>query len=299
MIEAVSNLNYVADIGTIILYVIILGLSLNMVVGYIGYLNLGHVGFWAIGSYTYTLLFMNGVHFFLALLAGGILAGISGFILGLPTLKLKSHYIAIASLGFTLIVYSLMINLTELTRGPLGIPGIPRPTILGISFDDNVPYFLLSATVTMLVGVIIYRLLNSPWGKILETIREDDIAAQALGKNTFQYKLQAFTLSAFFAGIAGGVYSSFFQYIGGPTAFSIPQLVFLLTVVMVGGAGSFWGSIVGSVIIVLLYEGVRFIPLEPNLVGPIQQATFALILILIMLFRPRGIMGKKVQMFHK
>lgn len=299
MLEALTNSEYLLGFFNNIIYLAILGLSLNMVIGYIGYLNLGHVGFWAIGSYTYTILLMNGTDYFLALLAGGLLAALSGLILGLPTLKLKSHYIAIASLGFTYIVYSLIINLTDLTRGPLGIPGIPRPTIFGMSFDNNLAYFLLSLAVAVVVSIIVYRLLHSPWGKILETIREDDIASQSLGKNTFRYKIQVFTISAFFAGIAGGVYSSFYQYIGGPTSFFIPQLIILLAIVMAGGAGSFWGSIVGAFVIWTAYEIVRFLPLEPTMVGPLQQSAYALILIGIMLFRPRGIMGKKTQMFHK
>lgn len=299
MLEALTNPEFLLAFGTNVIIMAMLSLSLNMVMGYIGYLNLGHVGFWAIGAYTYTLLFMSGTNFFLALLAGGLLAGLSGFLLGLPTLRLKGHYIAIASLGFTYIVYSLIINLTDLTRGPLGIPGIPRPTILGVSFDGSLLYFLLSLAVGLVVAGAIYLILKSPWGKILETIREDEIAAKSLGKNTFLYKLQAFTLSAFFAGIAGGIYSSFYQYIGGPTAFFIPQLIILLTIVMVGGAGSFWGSIVGALVVWTAYESVRFLPLEATMVGPIQQASYCLILILILIYRPRGIMGRKVKAFQR
>lgn len=299
MFEAITNPDYLLGFFNNVVILAILGLSLNMVMGYIGYLNLGHVGFWAIGAYTYTLLFMGGTNFFLALLAGGVLAGVSGFLLGLPTLKLKSHYIAIASLGFTYIVYSLIINLTEITRGPLGIPGIPRPTIFGISFDSNLMYFLLSLGVGIVCGLIIYKLLSSPWGKILETIREDEVAAKSLGKNTFKYKMQAFTMSAFFAGIAGGIYSSFYQYIGGPGAFFIPQLIILLTIVMVGGAGSFAGSIVGAGVVWAAYESVRFLPIEPTMVGPLQHSAYALILILIMIYRPRGIMGRNVKAFQR
>lgn len=299
MFEALTNPDYLLGFFNNVVILAILGLSLNMIMGYIGYLNLGHVGFWAIGAYTYTLLFMNGTGFFPSLLAGGFLAALSGLLLGIPTLRLKSHYIAIASLGFTYIVHSLIINLTDLTRGPLGIPGIPRPSIFGIDFDSSLMYFLLSLFVGITVAFIIYLLLRSPWGKILETIREDEVAAKSLGKNTFKYKLQAFMLSAFFAGIAGGIYSSFYQYIGGPVAFFIPQLIILLTIVMVGGAGSFWGSIVGAFVVWSAYESVRFLPIEPTMVGPLQQAAYALILIVIMIYRPRGIMGRKVKAFQR
>ncbi len=299
MFEIFTNTNYLLGFFNNVAFLILLGLSLNIIMGYVGYLNLGHVGFWAIGSYTYTILLMQGHDFFVCLFAGAIAAAIAGLILGLPTLKLRSHYIGIASLGFTYIVHSLSLNLTDITRGPLGIPGIPRPTIFGISFQPNHMYFLLSWAVTIVSGIIIYRLLHSPWGKILETIREDQVAAKTLGKNIFLYKIQAFIISAFFAGIAAGIYSSFYQYIGGTNSFFIPQLLLLLTIVMLGGAGSFWGSVVGAVIVWIMYEGVRFLPIEAGLVGPVQQATYASVLVLIMIFRPRGIMGKNVKILQK
>ncbi|MBU0667978.1 branched-chain amino acid ABC transporter permease [Patescibacteria group bacterium] len=299
MLAAIVNPGYIIGFLTNMVIFALLGLSLNIIIGYIGYLNLGHVGFWAIGAYTYTLLLMNGTNYFVALLAGGVAAGISGLLLGIPTLKLKSHYIAIASLGFTYIVYSLVINLNDLTRGPLGIPGIPRPVIFGIDFSGDLAYLILSIIIVSISCLIIYILLRSPWGRILETIREDEIASKSLGKNIFKYKIQAFILSAFFAGIAGGIFASFHEYIGGPGAFFLPQLLFILSVVMMGGAGSFWGSIVGAAALMTMYEAVRFLPIEATLVGPTQQASFALVLILIMIIHPRGIMGRKIKTFQK
>ena len=287
-------LDYFYNLITLLAFLSLLTLSLNIITGYIGYLNLGHVGFWAFGAYTFAILTFSGVNFLLAMLAAGIIAGITGFILGLPTLRLKSHFIAIVSLGFLYITYSLIINLDGITRGPLGIAGIPRPSLFGYDFQDNFSLMLLTLTISAICGFILYRVLHSPFGKVLETIREDEIAAKALGKNTYMYKLQAFILSAFFAGIAGALSASYFNYIG-PGGFGIHQEIFFVAALMVGGAGSYWGSFLGTAIILSIEEISRFAPLAPNLVGPIRAIIYALILICVMLWRPNGILGKKLK----
>ncbi len=291
-------MDYFYNLITLLAFLSLLTLSLNIVTGYVRYLNLGHVGFWAFGAYTFAILTLAGVNFITAMLAGGIMAGITGLILGLPTLRLKSHFIAITSLGFLYITYSLIVNLEGLTRGALGIAGIPRPNLFGYSFQDNFSLMLLTLIITAVSGFIIYRVLHSPFGKVLEAIRDDEIATKALGKNTYWYKLQAFILSAFFAGIAGALSASYFNYIG-PSGFAVAQEVFFLAALMVGGAGTFWGSVLGTIIIQGIEEISRFIPFTPNVVGPVRAIVYALILISIMLWHPNGIMGKKIKHFER
>lgn len=287
----------IANLIIIAIYSIVV-LCINLIMGYIGYQQLGGAGFYGVGAYTFAILTLQGIPFFICLLAGGFTAGLSGLLLGLPTLRLKSHYIAITSLGFLYIVYSLIINLNDLTRGPLGIPGIPRPTIFGYTFNDNFSLLLLILPITFVIWLIIYRLVNSPFGKILETIRENDLAAKTLGKNTYAYKLQTYIISAFFTGIAGGLGASFFNFIG-PNDFFVNPSIFFITCVMLGGAGSFWGSIVGTSALWSLFLFVKFLPIPPNAVGPAKWMSYSLILILIMIFRPRGIMGRKIRSFEK
>jgi len=291
-------IDYFIHLFTMFLLLGMLTLCLDIIVGYVGYLNLGHVAYWAIGSYTYALLVTKGTPFLLAMLAAGIVTGFSGLLLGIPTLRLKTHYIAIASLGFMIITTAFLVNLTDLTRGPLGIPGIPRPTILGYTFQSEFSFFLLTIVVSLIVGFLIYRILHSPFGKVLETIREDEVAAKALGKNTFAYKLQANVLSAFFVGIISALSASFFQYIS-PLGFGVPQLIFFLAALMVGGAGSFWGGLLGAVIIQGIEEISRFLSLPPNAIGPLRTMIYATILILIMLYRPNGLLGKKLKAFER
>lgn len=284
--------DYLLNFATTLVIMSMLTLCLNVIIGYVGYLNLGHVGIWAIGSYAYALLALKGVPFVLAMLGGGVAAAIAGLLIGLPTLRLKSHYIAIASLGLSYIVYSLLLNLTDITRGPLGLPGIPRPAFFGMQFQTPWSFFLLTLGISVLVGFLIHRILHSPFGKILETIREDEIAAKALGKNTYLYKLQAFVISSFFVGIISALSASFFQYIS-PLGFQVEQLVFFLAALTVGGAGTFWGPVVGTVLLLSVQELIRFVSLSPNTVGPVRTMLYALILIVIMLYRPQGLVGKK------
>ncbi len=290
--------DYILNLLTLIIIMSMITLCLNVIIGYIGYLHLGLVGIWAVGSYAYALMAVHGFPFFVAMLGGGIFAGAAGLLLGLPTLRLKSHYFGIASLGLMYIVYSLLLNLTDLTRGPLGIPGILRPTLFGISFSGPAMYFVLTLAVSLVVGFLLYRILKSPFGKILETIREDEIAAKALGKNTYAYKLQAFVLSSFFVGIISALSASYFQYIS-PTGFQVEQLIFFLAALMVGGAGSFWGGIVGAFVLLTIQELTRFIPLTPNAVGPVRTMIYALLLIFVMLYKPDGLMGKKMKVYQR
>ncbi len=278
---------------------IILTLTLNLIVGYLGVLNLGHPGFYGTGAYTYALLSLHGVSFPLAVLSSAGLSALLGFFLGLSSLRLRSHYMAIASLGFLIIVLSLIVNLPSLTRGPLGIPGIPKPELFGYTFQSNFSFFLLSIVFTFFIALFLYRLIHSPFWKIVEAIREDEIAAQTLGKNTLKYKLQVFVLSAFFAGIGGALLASFLGFINVQT-FNIDELIFVICMVVVGGMASFWGSIVGATLLVLLDESVRFFTFVPSqIIGPVRFSLFGLVLIFFMIFRPNGILGKRTNIFSK
>jgi len=291
-------LDYLIHLAAEFIILSMLTLCLDIIIGFVGYLNLGHVAFWAIGSYTYALLMLHGVPFFVSMVAAGVVAGIAGFLIGLPTLRLKGHYIAIATLGFMYITGAFLSNLTDVTRGPLGLPGIPRPTIFGFYFGSDFLFLGLTVAISLVVALLIYKILHSPFGKILETIREDEVAAKALGKNTFGYKLQANVVSAFFVGIMSALSASFFQYIG-PTDFEVPRMIFFLAALMIGGAGSFWGGLLGAVVILGLEECTRFIALPPNAIGPIRTMIYAVILIAVMLYKPNGILGKKIKAFDR
>ncbi len=266
-------MEYLIYLATFAVIYILLAQSFNIIIGYTGLLNLAHTAFFGTGAYTAALLMQHGNSFGLSLLLAGLLGSVSGLLIGFPTLGLKKHYFAIATLGFSYIFFAVTINWTSLTRGPLGLPGIKRPYISDVWLHNilqkihpalesqNLSFLLLAIIITSVCLTIIYRIVNSPFGKILETIREDEIAAQSLGKNTKRFKIASACIGAFFAGIAGGLFAIFIRYID-PYNFSLIEMTFILLMVVLGGMGSFTGSIIGAVLIVLLPEPLRFLNID-------------------------------------
>lgn len=270
---------------------LILAISLQISIGFTGMLNLGHVAFYAIGAYTSALLVLNGFSFWFAFLSAGILAMIFGYILSLPIKKLKGDYLALATMGFSFVIYAILLNWTELTRGPLGIPGIPKPSLFSINFSNNLAFLVLIAVISVVCYLLIRRIVHSPFGRVLESVRDDELASKTLGKNTSKAKSLSLMISAFFAGLAGSLYAHYITYID-PSSFTIMQLIPVLCIVIIGGLASLKGTLIATMIIVLLPEPLRFIGFPSSIVGPMRQIIYALILLLILLYRPKGIYGK-------
>ncbi len=270
---------------------IILSLSLNLALGYTGLLNLGHIAFFGIGAYTSALLVEIGVPFIFSFLIAGLLAGFFGFLLVLATGRLKGDYLALATLGFSFVVTSVMLNWTGLTRGPLGIPGIDKPSIFGFVISSNLMYLIFVAVIAAITFFVLHRIVSSPFGKLLEATRDDEVGLRVLGKNTFKLKAKAMMISAFFAGIAGSLFAHYITYID-PTSFALNEIILVITIVIVGGLASLRGTIVATVIILLIPEILRFLALPSSMIGPMRQIIYALLLIGILLYKPRGIFGR-------
>jgi len=270
---------------------LILAISLQMAVGFTGLLNLGHIAFYAIGAYTSALLTLNGFPFWFGFIMAGIIAMLFGFLLALPTNKLKGDYLALATMGFTFVIYAVALNWTGLTRGPLGLPGIPKPTLAGFAFSNNFSFLILTAIIALISYLIIKKIIKSPFGRVLEAIRDDELATRILGKNTFLVKTYALGISAFFAGIAGSLYAHYITFID-PSSFTLLQLIPVLAIVIIGGLASLEGTIIATVILVLLPEPLRFIGFPSSIVGPARQIIYALILLLILIYKPKGFYGK-------
>lgn len=289
--------NYLLHLFIIICIYAILAMSLNIALGFTGLLNLGHVAFYAIGAYTSALLALNfGVPFWVGMVAGGLLATAFGYLLSFPTLKLKGDYLALGTLGFAIIIEAFLKNWTWLTRGPLGLPGIPKPELFGYPIRTLGSYALLVLALAIVTYVILRLIIDSPFGRVLKAVRDDEIAAKTLGKNTFRAKACALMISAFFAGIAGALYAHYITFID-PTSFSILETILVFSMVLIGGTGSLLGSIAGAALLVLLPEPLRFLPLPSSIIGGMRQAIYALLLILVIMKRPQGLLGE--DMFHK
>ena len=279
-----ANNAYALRTSILVLIYIILALSLNFVLGFAGQLSMGHAAFYAVGAYTTAILTVNyNVPFWIALMLSGVVAGIFGLLLGIPTLRLKGDYLAITTIGFSEILRLVLINWTSFTRGPAGIPGIPSPTIFGYSIGTNTGYFYILYVLALITIFISYRLLNSRLGRGLIAIRDDEIAAEAMGINPTFLKILAFVLGAVIAGIVGGIFASFIHYVN-PDNFTYTESVVILTMVVLGGVGSIPGVIVGSTVLAILPEALRGI-------STYRYAIYGILLVLMMIVRPQGIIS--------
>jgi len=270
----------------------ILAVSLQMTLGYSGLLNLGHIAFFGIGAYVYAILSLGGEpSSFLCLMMAGAFSAFFGYLLSVSTNKLKGDYLALVSLGFSFMVYAVLLNWNDLTRGPLGLPGIPRPIIAGIDFSNNTAFLFLVFFIALISYFFIHHICNSPFGKVLEAARDDELAAKSLGKNTSRIKSLSLLISAFFAGIAGALFASYITFID-PSSFTFMNLMPILLIVIIGGLASLPGTILATILIILLPEPLRFIGFPSSILGPMRQIIYAVILLLIIYYKPRGFFGK-------
>ncbi len=269
-------MNYFFQILTVIMINSILAVSLNLITGYTGQLSLGHATFMSLGAYAATLLTLKlGFPFLASLILGAVVAAFFGFIIGVPTLRLKGDYLAIATLGFGEITKNILLNL-EITGGPMGLRGIPKVTNIYI------------ATITLFLVIFsLNRIMNSRVGKSFIAIREDELAAEAMGINTTKYKILAFTIGAFYAGLAGGLYAFLFRYIN-PKDFGFMKSIEILCMVVLGGMGNTYGAVLGAFIITILPELLRVVS---PVIAQYRMVLYGLLLVVMMIVRPQGIIS--------
>ena len=271
---------------------IILTLSLNLILGYTGLPAFGHAAFSCVGAYTSSLLALQyGISPWIGLTLGACVAAVLGFVIGLPSVRLKGDYLALATFGFGVIVYSVAKNWVSLTRGPLGLPGIPGFTFFGMPLNSIISYLILVASFVLLTYVVIRRIVHSPFGRILRGIREDEIATLAMGKDVNRHKLQVFIIGAFFAGIAGSLYAHYITFID-PSSFTVMESIIILLMVVFGGMGSLVGSFLGAAVLVILPELLRFLGLPSAIAAPLRQMIYGLLLVILMVKRPQGLVGE-------
>jgi len=287
---------------------VVLGLSMNLINGFTGLFSLGHAGFMAVGAYTTAILTMPDVvkaqnffmvpmmkpldtmhvPFFFALLIGGVVAGVVGFLIGAPALRLRGDYLAIATLGFAEIIRVVFTNIQSVTNGALGLKGIP--------VSSNIWWTFGAALVTLL---FIGSLINSSYGRAFKAIREDEIAAESMGISLFKHKVIAFTIGAFFAGIGGGLLGSLLGTID-PLMFRFLLTFNILLIIILGGMGSMTGTIIAAFIITIGGEALRFLD-ESMTIGSLvipgisgmRMVVFSALLMMVVLFFNRGIMGTR------
>ncbi|MGE5552741.1 MAG: branched-chain amino acid ABC transporter permease [Betaproteobacteria bacterium] len=273
VLQALGRIDsYYNGILILVMINVILAVSLNLINGITGQFSIGHAGFMAVGSYTSALLSLYLQWPFAAALAAGMAAsGVMGLLVGIPTLRLRGDYLAIATLGFGEIIRVVILNL-EITGGPRGLPGIPPATT-----------FFVAEGLAALTILVIANLINSAHGRAMLAVREDEIAAETMGVNATRYKVTAFAVGAAFAGLAGGLYAHYMMFID-PKSFGFFKSFEVLAMVVLGGLGSVTGSILSAAVLTYLPELLRQF-------AELRMVLYAVLLIVMMLVRPQGLLG--------
>jgi branched-chain amino acid transport system permease protein len=273
---------------------VILSESLNFVTGFAGQLALGHAAFVTIGGYAGALLMLNrGWSFWSALLIGGGTAFVSGLILGLLALRLRGDYLGMVTLGFGEIVRITAINWVAITRGPMGLPGIPRPTIFGYTFLGELPFYYLAILLVVFTHITVERMLFSRFGRACLALRDDEVAAEAMGIETYRYKVLAFCISSGYAGLAGVFYASW-STLFSPDSFQLTDSIMMSVMITLGGIGSLYGAIPGAIVIGALPELLRPFTTGPN-IASLRLAGVGLLMIVLLVIRPQGIAGMSIK----
>ncbi len=293
-------------VGTVFAIWAILAVSLNLVVGFTGLLSVGHIGFFGLGAYTMAILTSDpayeqlrteaiptfGWPFFAALPVCIGLAGLAAILVGVVFNRFRDDIFVLVSFGFAIIAFNVFLNLRSVTRGAFGIHEIARPQIGGWVFDGEVEFLLLALVFLTLVMLISWFITTSSFGRVLTAIREDEQAIEVFGYRATHFKLAVWVISAMMTGLAGGLFASWTTFID-PNSFILLESVLLVSIVILGGLATIWGSLLGAMAFVLLEEGMRFIPYLPTEhIGQARQVVLGILLVLLMLFRPQGLVGR-------
>jgi branched-chain amino acid transport system permease protein len=230
-------MEYLLHIVILIGIYTLLAVSLNLIVGYAGLLSIAHAAFYGVGAYVAALLALKFNSPFLAnIICAILLTGLLGFLVGAPSLRIQDDYFAIVTFAFQIITFSVMNNWVSFTGGPMGLPGIPTPVILGWQIDSHIDYLVLVFLLCLVTVWLSCRIGHSPFGRVLKSIREDEVFTQALGKNIAFFKLAIFVIGAGMASVAGVIYAYYISFID-PTSFTVMESIFIISIVIIGGAG--------------------------------------------------------------
>lgn len=285
-------MEYFIHLSILVSIYAILSISLNLVVGYTGLLSITQAAFYGIGAYaTAITLTAYNINFFLSVLIGILITAVISLFIGYVLSKFKGDYYALGSFGFNVIVYSIFLNSQELTRGPLGIPGIDRPNLFGFSFSDNVWFLVLTVVCAVIIFFISRFIVESSFGRTLKAIREDEQAIQIFGYKTYQYKLAIFVVGAMMASVAGSLFASYITFID-PSTFTINESIFILSIIILGGLANIRGSVLGAICLILLPEILRFVGFPSDIAAQMRQLVYGALLVILMLYRPQGLLGE-------
>jgi len=291
LFPVLTNSNYLLSIFIMIGFYSLVCNGLTLLMGYAGQISLGHAAFYGIGAYTSAYMSATlGISPWVGIFVGALISAVIAFIVGIPTFKLKGHYLALATLGFGVIVYTCFKGMTSITGGLNGFFGIPSINLFGVPINDDFRFYYLVWTFVILALLFSRNVINSRVGRALRSIEGSEAASDAVGINIMNYKLQVFVFSAICASIAGSLYAHYVTFIN-PHAFDVLISIYFLIMVVIGGTTSIWGSVMGAVVFVALSELLKaLLPLVfPNIGGEFEIVFFGLLLVLTLIYMPNGL----------
>jgi branched-chain amino acid transport system permease protein len=270
----------------------ILAVSLNLLVGYSGIFSLAHAAVYGIGAYASALVALKlGLGFWGGLVVAAAAGACAAALVAIPSLRVAGDYYIVASFGLQVVILTVFMNWTDLTNGHAGLAGIPRPRLFGLVFDNPFKYVGLSLALAALTYAVCRRLTDSAFGRTLRAVREDEIAAQAMGKNVVLVKVVVTTISSALGALAGSLYAHYITYIN-PSSFTLDESIFIASLVILGGTERLGGPAVGAFILLAVPEALKFLAIPDTVAAPTRQILYGGLLILFMFVRPEGILGR-------
>lgn len=288
-------MEYFMHVAIMVCIFAILGVSFNLLLGWSGLFACCSAIFWGVGAYTVALITIHlGFNFIPAMIIGMLVAAAISMIIAIPALRVHWDYFVIASIAFQYAMYNLMMNWTGITGGGEGLKKIPRADLFGYTFFSSESFLVLSIVFLIVVFLITRQLGRSPYGRVLRGIREDEIAVKSLGKNVTLIKVVTFAISAGLSAIAGSLYAHYVTFII-PYNFTLHETFLVVCIVVVGGRGNLWGSILGALVLVSLPELLRFVKISTSIQGVVQQLIYGSLLLILMVLRPQGLLPERLE----
>jgi len=285
-------MEYLIHLAIITSLYVSLAVSLNLLIGYTGILSVSHAAFYGIGAYGTAILMKSpGVPFITATGVAMLVVFLVSLLVGYTLSRVHNDYYALGSFGFSIIVYSLLLNWNSLTNGSLGIFAIPRPTLGSFTITNNIQFLALSLTVSFLIILFSFLLTRSHFGRVLRAIRDDEEALRPFHYKSYKYKLAVFALSACIASVIGSLYATYISFID-PSSFTLNESIYILTIVILGGLASLRGSVAGAVVLTLLPELLRFVGIPSDIAAQVRVILYGVAIIYLMYARPLGLFGK-------
>jgi len=271
---------------------VIVAMSLNLLIGYGGLLQIAHAAYFGIGAYAAALLWTKlGIGFVPGLMGAAAMAAVLSLLVSLPSWRFRGDYFVMISLAVQVVLYSLMYNWMDVTNGPYGITAIPRPAFSGSTSAIQWEIFAIYAIIVLLLACVLAAAKHSPFGRSLQAMRDDELAARSLGIPVRRLKVEAFLLASALVGVAGGLYAAYVGYID-PTSFTLDESILMLSMVIVGGTGNVRGPLIGAAVLIAIPEILRFLSLPDAVAANVRLLAYGLLLILMMHWRPQGLAGR-------